>query len=70
MAEHRPLPEDRGPILAPHSASPAESSRPETPLEGEYHIYESNPVPWWIALTWISFLIFGITYLLVNLVSR
>lgn len=70
MDEHRNLLEDPGPILAPHNASPAESSRPETPLDDGYHIYESNPVPWWIALMWISFLIFGITYLLVNLVSR
>jgi hypothetical protein len=70
MAEHRDLPKEREPIVAPHSASPAESSRPDIPLEGEYHIYESNPVPWWIALMWISFLIFGISYLMVNLVTR
>lgn len=70
MAEHEELPKERGPILAPPSASPAESSRPDTPLEGDYHIYESNPVPWWIALLWMSFLIFGITYLIVNLIAR
>jgi hypothetical protein len=70
MVEQADIPRDRGPILAPSNASPAESSRPDTPLEGKYHIYESNPVPWWIALLWISFLIFGITYLILNLVTR
>jgi hypothetical protein len=70
MAEHRGMAQERGPILAPGSASAAEASHPDTPLEGEYHIYESNPAPWWIALLWMSFLIFGITYLIVNLIAR
>jgi hypothetical protein len=70
MAEHKGLPTESGPILAPGNASAAEASRPDTPLEGKYHIYESNPAPWWIALLWMSFLIFGITYLIVNLIAR
>ena len=50
MAEHRPSPPPSaaGPVLAPLGASAAEASRPETPLEERYHIYESNPAPWWI----------------------
>jgi hypothetical protein len=70
MTDRKGLPAERGPILAPSSASAAEASRPDTPLEGEYHIYESNPAPWWIALLWMSFLIFGIVYLIVNLIAR
>ena len=57
-----------GPIIAPQGASPAEASRPDQQLEfGRYHIYESNPAPWWIALLWLSFFIFGATYLILNL---
>jgi hypothetical protein len=63
--ERRPV---SSPILAPLGASAAEASRPDDTLEGEqYHIYESHPVPWWIALLWLSFFIFGVTYLIVNL---
>lgn len=59
-----------GPILAPPGASAAEASRPEqTPDDGRYHIYESHPAPWWIALLWISFFIFGVTYLILNLLK-
>jgi hypothetical protein len=31
------------------------------------HVYESNPAPWWIGLLWVAFLLFGATYLIVNL---
>lgn len=63
-----PLPGN--PILAPPGASPAEASRPDMPLEdGRYHIYESHPAPWWIALLWLAFFVFGIAYLIVNLVE-
>lgn len=55
------------PILSPGGASPAEASRPDTPLDESYHIYESNPAPWWIGVLWITFFIFGVTYLIVNL---
>lgn len=41
------------------------SEQPQQP--GRYHAYESNPVPWWIALLWVSFLLFGVIYLIVNL---
>ncbi len=67
MEETRP-PADK-PILTAMGSSPAQASRPDTPLDEGYHIYESNPVPWWIALVWLSFLIFGVTYLIVNLIE-
>jgi hypothetical protein len=57
-----------GPILAPPGSSPSDASRPEQRLEGRFHIYEGNPVPWWIALIWLSFFAFAITYLIVNLI--
>lgn len=38
--------------------------------ERSYHTYEPHPVPWWIALLWVSFFIFGIAYLVVNLVKH
>lgn len=46
-----------------------EVSTVETPEEPEetYHTYEPNPVPWWIAALWIAYFIFGVTYLIVNL---
>jgi len=57
------------PVLAPPGASAAEASRPDTPLDGRYHIYESNPAPWWIGALWAAYLIFGVTYLIVNLLE-
>jgi hypothetical protein len=58
------------PVLAPLGASPSEASRPDTPLEdGRYHVYESNPAPWWLAVIWAAYLIFGVTYLIVNLIQ-
>ncbi|MFQ5770555.1 MAG: hypothetical protein ACE5HX_08470 [bacterium] len=35
--------------------------------EQNYHTYEPNPVPWWIVLMWIGYFIFGIVYILKNL---
>ena len=58
-----------GPIVAPAGASPAEASRPETQLEERFHIYESNPAPWWIAVLWLVFLVCGAAYLIVNLIK-
>jgi hypothetical protein len=60
--------EDREPVVAPRGASPARASRPDVALEDErYHIYESNPAPWWMAVVWLGFLIGGAVYLVVNL---
>ena len=69
MSEQHQAPKGgSAPILAPPGASAAEASRPDQMLEdGRYHIYESNPVPWWLALIWLTFLICGATYLIVNL---
>jgi hypothetical protein len=61
--------ENVGPVLAAPGASPAEASRPEPPLEdGRWHSYESNPVPWWVALVWLWFFAFGIVYLLKSMI--
>ena len=37
--------------------------------EETYHIYESNPVPWWIAILWVAFFIFAVIYLFQNLLA-
>ncbi len=37
--------------------------------EETYHIYESNPVPWWIAILWLAWFIFAIIYLFKNLLA-
>jgi len=59
-----------GPILAPRGESPAVASRPDNGLErGGYHIYESNPAPWWVGLAWAAFFVFAVTYLIVNLIE-
>ncbi len=66
MADTQPTPV--GPRLAPSGASAAEASRPDQSLEdGHYHIYESNPAPWWIGVLWLGYFIFGVTYLILNL---
>jgi len=67
MAE--PKSEHGVPILAPRGASAAEASRSDTRLDESYHIYDSNPVPWWLSLVWLSFFVFGVIYLIVNLVD-
>ncbi len=71
MTEHPAglAPSAAGPVLAPPGASAAEASRPETQLDERYHIYESNPAPWWIGVLWLSYLIFGVIYLIVNLLE-
>lgn len=51
------------------NASAAEASRPEIELDARFHTYESNPVPWWLTVVWISFLVFGFVYLVVNLLE-
>lgn len=62
--------DDRRPVLAPHGTSPATASDPSREVEdGTYHIYESNPVPWWVALVWLAFIAFAITYLIRNLME-
>lgn len=59
-----------GPILAPSGASPAAASGPDGPLEdGRYHIYDTNPVPWWVAALWVAFFVFAVVYLIVHLIE-
>lgn len=42
---------------------------PESTKAGEktYHTYESNPMPWWLALIWLLFFVFAFVYLLRSL---
>jgi hypothetical protein len=57
-------------VLAPPGASPATASDPQRSLDdGRWHIYESNPAPWWIGVLWLGFFVFAITYLIVNLLE-
>ena len=58
-----------GPVVAPRGDSPARASQPETPLDGRWHIYDSNPVPWWMAVLWLTFFVFAVTYLIRNLLE-
>ncbi len=58
------------PILASRTEGAAAASHPDNELdEARYNRYEAHPVPWWISLVWASFFIFGVTYLVVNLVG-
>lgn len=42
----------------------------EKPAEEEtYHIYESHPIPWWIAILWLAWFIFAVVYLFQNLLA-
>ena len=62
--------DDRPPVVVPQGRSPASASDPGRDLDdGRYHIYETNPVPWWVALVWLAFIAFAITYLIRNLLE-
>ena len=62
--------DDRHPVVVPQGVSPAGASDPARDLDdGRYHIYETNPVPWWVALVWVVFIAFAITYLIRNLLE-
>jgi hypothetical protein len=65
------MPDDRVPVLARQGQSPASASDPERDLEdGRWHIYEPNPVPWWVALLWLAFFVFAVVYLIRNLIAE
>lgn len=57
------------PIVAPPGTPPAAASHPDTALDPRYHVYEANPAPWWVGLAWIGFFVFGVVYLIRNLVE-
>lgn len=63
MAEQQ----DLLPIIVPPGQSAAGASRPDQPLDERHLTYDHNPVPWWLSLVWISFLVLGSIYLIVNL---
>ena len=58
-----------GAIIASPGESAAAASHPDQLLDEGYHIYESNPAPWWVGLLWVSFLVFGVVYLILNLLA-
>jgi len=57
------------PVIVPPGESPAGASRPDQELDHRYNIYEHHPVPWWVALVWLTFFCFGATYLILNLLQ-
>jgi hypothetical protein len=61
--------DERRPILSRRGESPAAASDPGNELDGRWHVYEPNPVPWWVALLWLGFFAFAIAYLIRNLMS-
>lgn len=66
--DHAPLDlPDLGPIMVSARQSAARASHPDQPLDDRFQAYESNPAPWWIGLLWLSFLVGGASYLIVNL---
>ena len=69
MHEHQ-TPSASEPVLAPPGHSPACASRPDPPMEDErWHLYEANPAPWWIGALWVAFFVFGVAYLVLNLIE-
>ena len=69
MADSRIVTSKENPIMVSGKASAADASQPNTALESRFHSYESNPIPWWLTILWGSFLIFGLVYLVVNLLE-
>jgi len=69
MSESRIVSTKETPVIVPGRASAADASQPHTALESRFHTYESNPIPWWLTVVWASFLIFGLVYLVVNLLE-
>jgi hypothetical protein len=68
--ERRVMADDRSPVIAPRGTSPAAASDPARDLDdGHYHIYETNPVPWWVVLVWLGFFGFAVAYLIRNLME-
>lgn len=69
MAEHPHAPVAE-PVVAPRGESPAAASRPDRAVEDErWHLYEAHPAPWWISAMWIAFFVFGVVYLVTNLLE-
>jgi len=36
---------------------------PQEKTKRNYHTYEANPMPWWLALLWLCFFAFAFVYL-------
>lgn len=69
MADHVVVP-DAEPVIVSRGESPAAASRPDrSPEDERWHLYEANPVPWWVAVMWLCFFAFGVIYLIRNLIE-
>jgi hypothetical protein len=64
-----PRPAPARPVLAGPGESPATASRPDVTLDDRHLVYDTNPVPWWLALVWLGFFVFGLVYLLTSLLA-
>ncbi len=69
MAEQSGLSRHNKPISVPGGDPSAGASHPGVELDDRYHTYESNPVPWWLTVVWVSFLLFGLIYMIVSLLE-
>lgn len=69
MSDARPPVGPDAPVSVTGRSSAADASQPDGAFDQSYHTYESNPVPWWLTMIWLSFLIFGFVYLLVSLME-
>jgi hypothetical protein len=68
MGGHEAARSTEGPIVVTDGGSPAGASRPDGVLQTDRYLhYESHPIPWWVAIVWVGFFIFGIWYLATNL---
>lgn len=52
---------------------PGQPQRPEQPdqtsaaVEGRYHTYVSNRIPWYVRLLWVCFWVFAVYYVITYL---
>lgn len=69
MTEGHAVAGDEDPVVVSGKTSAADASHPDAVFDQSFHTYESNPIPWWLTVVWVSFLIFGLVYLVVNLIE-
>ncbi len=69
MADSHGIGPQEKPVVVSGRASAAEASRPDTEFDQRFHTYESNPIPWWLTVVWMSFLVFGLVYLVLSLLE-
>lgn len=59
-----------GPVMVAAGGSPAAASTPDRLTEDGYHLYDTNPVPWWVVVIWLGFFAFAFVYLVTNLLAQ